>query len=414
MKHSMKATISTPDTAKHRYTRMERVQLSKSAALRKDYMEHLPAWRRPTVGYMLSLPLVGLFLLLSMFIEQILSYVYFPGSLLIIAVLLSAFIWGVGPALFSLLLCLLALDYFLLPPVWHIDVVTLKGALQLVPFAISGLVIAIITAQRERARLEALAAEYEAKNIADALEESNQKLEESNTKLQEANQLKDRFLSMASHELKTPITTIRGQAQLLLRRLDKQHTAIPEVENTKKTLAKINEQTGRLNSLIDELMDVSRIRAGKMVLHTRNSDFVALCHEIVEDQRILSGRTITFTSEQPAITTTIDNDRMGQVVINLISNALKYSPPDSPVEVKVDTCGQNIFLHVTDHGKGIAQEQQQHIFETFYRTPDAESSAKGLGLGLAICKEIVERHNGRIWCESQPGMGSTFCVELPK
>ncbi len=405
----MKATLPT----KKQQPRMELVQLSKSAALRKEYMSHLPAWRRPIVGYMLSLPLVALFLVLSMLIEQLLRYAYFPGSLLILSVLLSAFIWGVGPALLSLLFCIFALDYFLIPPTWHLDLNTLKDALQLVPFAISGLVIAFITAQRERARLEALAAEYEAKNIADQLEESYLKLEESNEKLQEASQLKDRFLSIASHELKTPITTIRGQAQLLLRRLNKQRELTSEMEGVKKTLEKINEQTGRLTALIDELLDVSSIHAGKMELHKHSSNLVMLCRDIIDDQHLLSGRTITFTAAQPEIMMEIDSDRIGQVVVNLVGNALKYSPPPRPVEVSLNVRQQWAYLRVTDHGNGVPKEQQERIFETFYRAPGAEVSAKGLGLGLAICKEIVERHAGRIWCESQPDVGSTFCVELP-
>lgn len=386
---------------------MESVSLHKNATLRREYVAQLPGWRRPAVGYLLSIPLVSLALLGALMMQKFFTTFYFPGSVLMLAVLFSALAWGVGPALFSLFLCLVALDYFLIPPTWHLDINTLNGLAQLIPFTISGIVIALITAQRERARLRALYAEHEATIAADELEESNQKL-------QEASEMKDRFLSIASHELKTPITTIRGQAQLVLRRLGKQREISPEMEGMKKTLEKINEQTGRLTSLIDELMDVSSIRSGKMELHKHECDLVETCQSIIDDQHMLTGRTITLVTAKAHITLYADCDRLSQVIVNLITNATKYSPEEHPVEVHLSEESAFIHIDVIDHGKGIAKDQQERIFETFYRTPDAQSSAKGLGLGLAISKDIVERHNGRIWCQSEPGKGSVFVVELPR
>lgn len=386
---------------------MKYVSLHKNATLRREYLAQTPTWRQPAVGYLLSIPLVGLALLGALTMQNFFTAFYFPGSILTLSVLFSALAWGVGPALFSLLLCLVALDYFLIPPTWHLDINTLNGLAQLVPFAISGIVIALITAQRERARLRALYAEHEATTTADELEESNQKL-------QEANELKDRFLSIASHELKTPITTIRGQAQLVLRRLGKQREISPEMEGMKKTLEKINEQTGRLTALIDELMDVSSIRSGKMELHKHECDLAETCQSIIEDQQMLTGRTITLVAAKEHIALYADCNRLSQVIVNLISNAIKYSPEEYPVEVHLSEEPEFIHIDVIDHGKGIAKNQQERIFETFYRTHDAQNSAKGLGLGLAISKDIVERHNGRIWCQSEQGKGSVFMVELPR
>ncbi len=110
----------------------------------------------------------------------------------------------------------------------------------------------------------------------------------------------------------------------------------------------------------------------------------------------------------------VDSDRLSQVVTNLVSNALKYSSPESPVRVALCARDTTALIKVHDSGQGIAQKELEHIFDTFYRAPDAQTSKQsGWGLGLAICKDIVERHNGRIWCESQVGDGSTFFVELP-
>ena len=135
---------------------------------------------------------------------------------------------------------------------------------------------------------------------------------------------------------------------------------------------------------------------------------------MIEDQQLLSHRDIRLTVASDKMLLLVDCDRIAQVMVNLVSNALKYSPEGTPVEVDIDSQQGNALIQVHDHGKGISKDQQEHIFETFYRTPDAQSSAKfGLGLGLAISKDIVERHGGRIWCESQVGKGSIFFVDLP-
>ena len=115
------------------------------------------------------------------------------------------------------------------------------------------------------------------------------------------------------------------------------------------------------------------------------------------------------------MTIVADRDRLSQVVTNLLTNAVKYSPEESEVLLRLSQSDTQACIEVQDFGKGIADKQLPHIFDTFYRTPDAQASSKfGLGLGLAICKDIVERHGGRIWVESKVGKGSTFFVELPK
>jgi signal transduction histidine kinase len=280
-----------------------------------------------------------------------------------------------------------------------------QTVLQLLPFVISGLIIALITSQRERARLLALETEQELQTYAEELEAANQRLED-------ANQMKDRFLSIASHELKTPITTIRGQAQLMLRRISKKSPT--DLNGITATLERINEQTTRLTMLIDELLDVSSMRAGKAQLNRRTCDIRDLCRQVVEDQRLLTGRPIGLTMPDTPQSMHVDVDRLSQVLTNLISNAVKYSPDNSPVAVVLDNQPECVTIRVQDQGRGIPKDQQEHIFETFYRTPDAQSSAKrGLGLGLAITRDIVERHGGKIRVESEENRGSTFIVELP-
>jgi signal transduction histidine kinase len=320
---------------------------------------------------------------------------------------LVAFIWGVGPALLSVILSTLVLDYFFIPPGEQLSLRSWDTGVQILPFFLIGIIVAIISGQREAARRRALFAELALKEYADELEEINQELKE-------VNQMKDKFISMASHELKTPITTIRGQAQITLRRLSRQKELPKELADVPHALEQIDEQTLRLNALVDDLLDLSSIRAGKMQLRLSRFDLREVCQSAVEEQRLLSGRDIELEQPETPVMLNADSERLSQVVTNLVSNAIKYSLETSPIKVSLQMQEKTTQLAVQDYGQGISKEQQTLIFETFYRSPDAQTSKKsGWGLGLAICKDIIERHGGRIWCESSVGEGSTFIVELP-
>ncbi|TMC15276.1 MAG: HAMP domain-containing histidine kinase [Chloroflexi bacterium] len=384
----------------------KRMSFEQRATLQRHYIASTPKWRRPAIGYLVSIPLTVAATASNLYLRQMFSNgAFYPGSIQALLVFFIAILWGVGPSLLTILLSTLLMDFFFLPPVNQLN---LENLFQSLPSIISGLAIALIAAQRERARLKTLAAEQE-------LQEYAQELVEINQKLTEANEMKDRFISIASHELKTPITTIRGQAQLALRRLSKQPDLSPQLDSLHTSLERINEQTGRLTALIDELLDVSSIRTGKAELRKRTCDLREICREVIDDQRLLTGRQIALNVPPTPLKLHADCDRLSQVLVNLVSNAVKYSPEKTAIQVALNASDDHhVLIEVHDHGKGIAADQLPYIFETFYRTPDAQTSSKpGLGLGLAISKEIVERHNGRIWCESKPGQGSTFFVELP-
>ncbi len=383
------------------------VRLQREAERRKRYIAQIPKWRHPTVGYVLSAPFVGLGLL-GAYLEQLLLHVYhFLGLPLILPVLIVALVWGTGPAALAVLLGTLALDYFYFPPVGTFSLNSWDGLLRILPFILSGIIVAVIAGQREAARRRALFAEQEVREH--ALE-----LEQVNRQLGQTNELKDRFLSMASHELRTPITSIRGQAQIMLRRLSRQAELPEGLVSIQKALQKIDEQTHRLSSLVDDLTDLSSIRTGKLELRLGDCNLVDICRHVVGDQRLISGRTIELEVPAEAVMLRADCNRLSQVILNLVSNAIKYSPEDRPVEVGVSSHDDVAVVRVCDAGPGIPKDQQDRIFEMFYRDPRAEESSKdGLGIGLAICKDIVERHNGRIWCNSLVDNGSTFIVELP-
>ena len=364
-------------------------------------------WRKPVIGYVLTFPTVALATVLVMLMKYYWPRFYFPGATMLLAIVLVALLWGIGPALLSVILCTLSLDYFYISPEYQIGFPRWNGLIQILPFFLIGILIAIISGQREAARRRALFAEHALKEHADNLEQANQELIE-------VNEMKDQFISMASHELKTPITTIRGQAQLMLRRLTKQKELSQEFADVRTALEKIDEQTYRLSALVDDLLDLGSIRAGKTELRPGRCDLCEICRSVVDEQCVLTGRVIEVELPETPVMLEADSERLSQVGTNLVSNAIKYSPDGSPVKVSVVRQENTARLAVQDFGQGMEKEQLKHIFEPFYRAPEAQSSKKsGWGLGLVICKDIVERHGGRIWCESHEGEGSTLYVELP-
>jgi len=244
--------------------------------------------------------------------------------------------------------------------------------------------------------------------------------------LSEANQRMNEFLGIASHELKTPITTIKGSTQLLERRLKKMMN-LETVTGEERTrlqdeaqdlLRRTNTQVNRLTRLINDLLDVSRIQAHKIEPHMERTNIVTVLQDVVEEQmRVAADRTITLNlPSEPAISVLADVDRIEQVLTNYISNALKYSASDKPVEVSLRIQGHDACVSVRDEGPGLPEQEQDRVFERFYRVKGLEvrsGSGVGLGLGLYICKTIIELHNGRIGVESEEGNGATFWFSLP-
>jgi signal transduction histidine kinase len=323
----------------------------------------------------------------------------FVGAPVFLVTVLIAWLWGTGPAILAIVLGGLLLNDLFLPPLgsftfeWH-------ESLPLVPLLLAELVVVLITAQRESARQQAMVAQ--------------QDLQARASELEQANQTKDQFLSMASHELKTPITVIRGQVQYSLRRLARQKDLPPEAAALKETLEQVDQQTHQLQGLVNDFLDLSILRAERMPLRPGRCDLSSICRKVLQEQQALSGRSIVLQAPSTPVILDADCERIGQVVINLVTNALKYSPEASTVRVAISQSDTAVTLQVHNDGQPIPAQQQEHIFKPYYRTPNAQtSSTKGWGLGLAISKEIVKRHQGHIWVESSSEKGTTFFVQLP-
>ncbi|HEU5228572.1 MAG TPA: ATP-binding protein [Ktedonobacteraceae bacterium] len=229
------------------------------------------------------------------------------------------------------------------------------------------------------------------------------------TEQKKLEQQKDEFIGVASHELKTPVTSVKAYTQLLEMRFRKVGD-----ELSSQMLKKMDMQLNKLTNLIRDLLDVTKIESGKLQLHKTSFDLNELIAEIVEEmQRTTTKHTLLQELSAP-ITLYADKDRIGQVVTNLLANAIKYSPEADTVIVRTAHQDGAVVTSVQDFGIGIPAEKQSEIFERFFRVGgEAQATYPGLGLGLYISAEFVRRHHGSIWAESEEGKGSTFSFSLP-
>ena len=245
------------------------------------------------------------------------------------------------------------------------------------------------------------------------VEERTRELREANKKLLTLDKAKDGFLSSISHEMRTPLTSIRAFAEILL-----SYGPDESVETQQEFLTIIKNEAERLSRLINQILDFAKIEAGKMDWENTPFDFAALVKELVT---VLSGllnvkmvRVVIDVPDEPVIYRG-DRDRLFQVLMNLVSNAWKFSPANGEVEISVEKLDNGIQVSVSDEGVGVpCPEEKLVIFEKFRQVGNTlTDKPQGTGLGLPISREIVVRHGGEIWCEDNPGGGAVFRFELP-
>jgi PAS domain S-box-containing protein len=249
------------------------------------------------------------------------------------------------------------------------------------------------------------------KEIEEALERALEGERAANEHLRELDRLKDEFLALVSHELRTPLTSIRGYLEFLLEEAD---GLSPEQS---RFLSVVDRNAERLQHLVNDLLFVAQVDAGRLTIQHAKVDLPALADEAVEAARVVAAaKQIDLRLEAEAMEPIVgDRARVAQLLDNFISNAIKFTPEGGRVTVRAWTEGDRAFVSVADSGIGIAEQEQERLFERFYRASSAtERAIPGTGLGLAIAKAIVDAHNGTVQVESEVGRGTTFTVELPR
>jgi PAS domain S-box-containing protein len=245
------------------------------------------------------------------------------------------------------------------------------------------------------------------------LEQEKEKLEEKLDALKEINNIKSEFVSVVSHELRTPLAVIKEAIRIIADKV-----VGPITNKQREVLRRANDNVERLNKIIEELLDISRIESGKLKLHYSLVNMNDLLREFSEFFRQLAEkRNIKLTYKLPAsqVNIFLDAERISQVLNNLITNALKFTENGGKITVGLQILENNIQVYVCDNGIGIAKQDLSKLFSKFTQfSKDKETVRKGIGLGLAIAKELIDMHNGNIWAVSSLGVGSTFYFTLPR
>ena len=226
---------------------------------------------------------------------------------------------------------------------------------------------------------------------------------------EEAARLKEEFLSAAAHDLRTPLTVVLGQAELIERRLHRD----PDAPVDAAGISRMAREARRLRDLVSELLDAQRLEQGLVVLNMAPTDLRAIVGA-VRERHLEHGVPLSLLAPDEPVVASVDRPRIEQVVENLLENALKYGADDEAPSVRVWQEGDEARIAVIDHGAGIPEADRERIFERFYRAGNARSiTDTGMGLGLFICRRIVDDHGGRIWAEPTPDGGTTFVVAVP-
>jgi signal transduction histidine kinase len=419
-------------------------------------------WQRPAVGYSLAVLAELLAVGAAAGLIQLFPTFAYPGIIPLLAIASVALAWGAGPSLAATAVGAAGLDLVVLPArfIWHLD--SLDDVVDVGLFVVVGIVIAAGASRTARARRSAqdladhldagcerigIVAVDEQTDVTrpaaaagvppvqelqwrEQLEHPHERAEAQAQEwaLREANQRMDEFVSLAAHELRTPLAAIQGFVELAHhnvqwalsqdRAMARDITARCGAAND--MLEHAEQRIGHLTRLMNDLLDASRIQAGHLEMRQDICDLAAIVRTCIDTQRLVwPGRTITLEEPVEGVHICGDADRIGQVVTNYVTNALKYSAADQPVVVSLRLHGTEAYVHVRDQGPGLTAEQQTHIWERYRRVQgvavqDTTRGAGGnLGMGLYISRTIVERHGGRVGVESRPGTGSAFWFALP-
>ena len=232
------------------------------------------------------------------------------------------------------------------------------------------------------------------------------------TELRRLQQIRAEFIDNLSHELRTPLTTVSLLAETLAR--DAEGADVPP--RMRERIAKVEVETGHLVQMVNELLDLARIEGGTEIRLADDVDLGLLASASTDRLRLFAERQgveLAVEVDPAAPPVRGDEERLGQVIVNLVHNAVKFSPGGGVVTVDVRADAGDVVVSVTDHGIGISATDAARIFERFYKADRARVRGGGTGLGLAIARHVVERHGGRIWVESEEGQGSTFAFAIP-
>lgn len=353
-------------------------------------MKYISVSDRPfLVTYALALSSIIYILLPNVYHSDLLWSVS-PFLMLIPSIIVTSWYGGLLPGLFATAVGIIVGDYFFTHPFYTFIITDIPDLIRVILFGIIGVLISILSQLLHNALAKAREETMQQKHAAILLKEQDKQ--------------KSTFLNVVAHELKTPITIIR----ILTYRIMEQYKKSVE----KETLQEMDGELERLTILVDDLLDISRIEKGKLLIEKKKINIARLIQQVVIRMQEISPQHRIIYSFQKNVFIVVDELRIKQVLINLLANAIKHSQKQTSITVQLYETKNDITISVKDEGIGIDQKEQPFIFDMFYQVQDYFT--KGFGLGLYISKEIIQQHEGKIWVESKKGKGSTFYFSLPK
>ncbi len=341
-------------------------------------MQKTKILRNKIYPYLVSLGIVFIITLLGEFLKRRLE----PTNIVmfyLLAVVIAAICWGQGPAIVTSILSVLTFDFFLVPPYLTLNVHDFEYLFTFAAFLVVGLIVSTLTS-KVRAQI----------------------IQRQTEKLHSA------LLNSISHDLKTPLVSITGTLSTLL---DNKSKLSEQQKN--ELLEMACGESDRLNRIVSNLLDMTRTESGVLRISKKQCDlrdFIGACLEQLKDKIGSRNLKIDIPKDMPEVF--VDFPYMLKAFLNVIDNALMYSPDGSPIEIEASCIGNKIRIFVRDYGYGIPKEDLGRIFDKFYRVQRAQN-VLGTGLGLSISKNIVEAHGGHISAESILSKGATFIIELP-
>ncbi len=378
----------------------------------------VPNWlpmrlRHPAAGYLLAALVQLVVALITYGLVLFVPTYSFPGVLEILAVALIAMNLGLGPGILAALVGLLLEETFVLPAIGGEGRFTGGDLVEGVLFMAVGITLSVVASTTERSRRKAVVERAAASmREAQALRQTQERMDE--------------FVAVASHDLRSPLTVALGRNEIASLRYERLTSAVlgarpglgDQVAAVRSDLNEAHTSLERMWRLVDLLFDAAQMRAGKLELHPMPCDLAALVREQVLALRVANpARILALEVPRSGPVQVVGHpDRVGQVVTNYVTNALKYSPADQPVAVRVARDGNWARVSVEDHGPGLPAREQERIWGRFYQAVGVHVQGglgAGLGLGLHISKAIIENQGGKVGVESAVGKGSTFWFTLP-
>ncbi|HQU82541.1 MAG TPA: DUF4118 domain-containing protein [Pyrinomonadaceae bacterium] len=327
-------------------------------------------------------------------------------------ILISATFFGRNPALLSSLAAMLCFNFFFLPPFRTLTISDPQNLVAWGAFTVTAIIAGELSAYAGRRALEAEKQKLEIERLYNELQNAFEKASHAEA-LKQSEKLKSSLLDAVTHDLRTPLTSIKASVTTLLDSEGGHRTIEVDAESRFEFLEIINEETDRLNNFIEGMVELARVEAGSLRLRQKLSSVEEIISTAIKRaENLLKNHRIRIELEKDLPLVTVDAKALAEVVYTLLDNAAKYSPENSLITIKAAVVENEVKLSVNDVGKGIAEEIREKVFEKFFR---AESKVVGgLGLGLAIARGIIESHNGKIWIETGDNeKGTKIVLTIP-